>query len=61
MNIQIKSIFGNLLFEGDFENISKAVCTALKNDAALCGADLFGADLRGADLCDAKGIDQRLT
>ena len=31
MKIQIQSIFGSLLFEGDFENISKAVCTALKS------------------------------
>jgi hypothetical protein len=57
MKIQIKSIFENLLFEGDFENISKAVCTALKNGADLRDANLRGATLRGADLRGAKGIE----
>ena len=59
MKIQIQSIFGSLLFEGDFENISKAVCTALKNGANLRGASLIGADLRGADLrgADLRGVD----
>ena len=61
MKIQIKSIFGSLLFEGDFENISKAVCTALKNGADLRGVDLYGADLYGADLRGAvlHGVDLR--
>ena len=54
MKIQIQSIFGSLLFEGDFENISKAVCTALKNGADLHGANLRSADLRGADLHGAN-------
>ena len=58
MKIQIKSIFGKLLFEFDGNSIRDAVLTALKNkadlrDANLCGADLCGANLRDADLCGA--------
>ena len=53
MKIQIKSIYGYPLFEGDFENISKAVCAALKSGSNLRGSDLRGSDLRGSDLCDS--------
>ena len=64
MKIQIKSIFGNLLYASDSENIKDAVEKAVKanaylHDANLRGAYLRGADLRGADLYGAnlRGAD----
>ena len=54
--IEIKSIFGKLLFEFECENnsISKTVSEALKNSANLRYADLRYADLRYADLSYAN-------
>ena len=51
IKIQIKSIFGSVLFEYSKENntIKDTLC-----EANLCGANLRGADLRGADLCGAN-------
>lgn len=53
IKIQIKSIFGNLLFEHEKENntIKDTVEEAVKQDA-----DLGGANLRDAYLGDAKEI-----
>ena len=50
--IEIKTIFGNVLFEYEAEdnNIKKTLEAAVKSGADIRGADLSGADLRGADL-----------
>jgi len=52
MKIEIKSIFGAVLFEYDVENnsIRKALVEAVSKKADLQVADLQVADLRGADL-----------
>ena len=56
IKIQIKSIFGSVLFEYSKENntIKDTLC-----EANLCGANLRGADLREANLCGAnlRGAD----
>ena len=64
--IEIKSIFGNILFEFEKENntIKETIEEAVKSganlrganlrDANLCGANLHGADLCGAYLRDAN-------
>jgi hypothetical protein len=56
--IQIKSIFGKLLFEFEKEDnsVKLALIEAVKQGADLQGADLRGADLRGAYL---QGADLR--
>ena len=56
--IEIKSVFGNALFEFEKENntVKDALIEAVKRGANLYGADLYGADLRGADL---RGADLR--
>jgi uncharacterized protein YjbI with pentapeptide repeats len=56
--IEIKSIWGKLLFEFEKENntVKDTVIEAVK-----MGADLTGADLRGADLTDADLTDADLT
>ena len=61
MKIQIKSLAGSILFEGDFSAVKDALLAALKNDADLRGAYLGGANLRGANLYDAdlRGADLR--
>ena len=53
--IQIKSVFGTILFEHEREDNSmcKTLMEAIKSDANLSGADLSGADLSGADLSGA--------
>ena len=58
--IQIKSIFGEVLFEFEKENntakntVEEAVSKKINLGGANLGdADLGGADLRGANLCDA--------
>lgn len=50
--IQIKSVFGNILFEYEKEGntIAKTLLEAIKNSADLRRADLRRADLRRADL-----------
>ena len=50
--IQIKSIFGKLLFELEKENnsVKNTLIEAVISDADLGCADLIGEDLRGADL-----------
>ena len=61
--IQIKTIFGKLLFEFEKENnsIKDTLIEGVKTGAYLAGADLAGADLRGADLAGAylAGADLR--
>ena len=71
--IEIKSIFGDLIFEYEKENntIKDTLLEAIKNGANLYGANLYGADLydanlyganlRGANLRDANlyGADLR--
>jgi len=56
IKIQIKSIFGNVLFEYEKESntIKQTVLEAIKSGADLSGADLIGADLRFADLSGAN-------
>ena len=71
IKIQIKSIFGSVLFEYSKENntIKDTLCEANLRGANLCeadlceadlyGANLRGANLRGANLCEAnlRGAD----
>ena len=56
VKIEIKSIFGNVLFEFSKENntIKDTIIEAVKRGANLYGADLRDANLRGADLRDAN-------
>ena len=56
IKIQIKSVFGEVLFEYEKENntIKDTLIEAVKRCADLRGADLGGADLRGANL---RGAD----
>ncbi|MCK9521162.1 MAG: pentapeptide repeat-containing protein, partial [Dehalococcoidia bacterium] len=54
MKIQIKSIFGNLLYASDSENIKDAVEKAVKANANLRDANLRGADLHDANLIGAN-------
>ena len=56
MKIQIKTIAGSVLFEGDFSAIKDALVSAVKQGADLRGAYLRGAYLQGADL---QGADLR--
>ena len=53
--IEIKDIFGNVLFVHECENnsIKKTVEEAVMQDISLCMADLRCAYLRGANLCNA--------
>ena len=61
IKIQIKSIWGDILFEYEKDNntIKDTLVEALKNDANLIDADLRGANLIDADLRDAdlRGAD----
>ena len=56
IKIQIKSIFGNVLFEYSCidNTIKKTVEKAVKENADLRNADLRNADLRNADLRNAN-------
>ena len=67
IKIQIKSIYGSVLFEYEKENntIKDTMIEAIKKGAYLSGAYLSGADLRGAylrgaDLSDANLSDANL-
>lgn len=55
MKIEIKSVFGKLLFEYDCEDnsIKKTVEKAIKENIPLSSADLNSADLNSADLRSA--------
>ena len=63
VKIEIKSIFGNVLFEYTKEDntIRDTLIEAVKRGAYLGGANLRGADLGGADLggADLGGADLR--
>lgn len=54
--IQIKSTYGDVLYEHTCEDnsVKKTVEKAVKNDVYLFGADLRRANLRGADLSGAN-------
>ena len=54
MKIELKSVWGSILFSTDAETIAEALVKAVKDAANLSGADLSGANLRGADLSDAN-------
>jgi len=56
VKIQIKSIFGKLLFELEKEDntIKETVLKAIESRANLSGTDLSGTDLSGADLFRAN-------
>lgn len=60
--IQIKSVFGNILFEHEREDNSmcKTLMEAIKSGANLSWANLSWADLRGATLSDANLRDANL-
>ena len=62
VKIEIKSIFGNVLFEYTKEDntIRDTLIEAVKRGANLRGADLGGADLGGADLGGADLRDANL-
>ena len=62
VKIEIKSIFGNVLFEFSKENntIKDTVEEAVRRGAYLSGADLRDANLRDADLRDADLRDAYL-
>ena len=63
VKIQIKSVFGNVLFELDKENntIKDTLLEAIEKGANLRSADLYGADLYGANLrsADLRSADLR--
>ena len=50
MKIEIKSLAGSVLFEGDFGSLAEALIAAVKHGAYLYGANLNGANLNGANL-----------
>lgn len=58
---QIKSVFGDLLFEYECESLKEAVCEANLRGVNLRGVNLYGANLRGVDLygADLRGADLR--
>ena len=60
-HFEIKTIDGDVLWDGEAENVKAAVEKAVKVRAYLRGADLSGAYLRGADLsgADLSGADLR--
>ena len=61
LKIQIKSIYGSVLFEYEKENntLRDTVIKAVKSGAYLSGANLSGANLSGANLsvADLSGAD----
>ena len=63
VKIEIKSIFGDVLFEYSKENntIRDTIIEAVNRGANLRGADLSGANLRGADLSGAYLSDADLS
>ena len=54
MKIEIKSIFGKILFEGDFSCIADAVTSAVKQKANLSGANLSWTNLSWTNLSEAN-------
>jgi hypothetical protein len=60
MNIEIKSIFGYVLFSGDFSSVADCVVAAVKAGANLADAYLYRANLARAYLADAYLADAYL-
>ena len=62
IKIQIKSVFGKVLFELEKENntIKKTLEQAIKENANLRGANLYNANLRDANLYNANLEDANL-
>ena len=60
MKIEIKTLAGTVLFEGDFSCLAKAVEAAVSAGANLRAANLRGANLSGANLSDAYLSDAYL-
>ena len=58
--LQIKSIFGNLLFEYECETVKELVFQAVKSGADLYGANLSRANLSRADLSKIKNASLSL-
>ena len=54
MKIEIKSVFGSVLYESDKSNLKEALEEAVNNKVNLYGANLDGANLYGANLSRAK-------
>ncbi len=54
MNVQLKTIFGDIIIEGDFSCLADAVRAAISQKKSLSSADLSYADLRSADLSYAN-------
>ena len=50
MNIEIKSIYGSVLFSGDYPSLAAAVKAAVTSDANLSDANLSGTNLSGTNL-----------
>ena len=63
IKIQIKSIWGTILFEYEKENntMKDTLIEAIRQHANLRGANLRGANLRGANLSDANLSDANLS
>jgi uncharacterized protein YjbI with pentapeptide repeats len=57
--MEIKNIYGAVIYTSEAETVKDAVVEAVAKDANLRGADLTDADLRGADLRGAylRGAD----
>ena len=52
--LQIKSVFGKVLYEAVVDTVAAASVLAVTSGANLCGANLRGANLRGANLRGAN-------
>jgi hypothetical protein len=62
IKIQLKSVFGDILFEYEKEKntIKDTLEEAVRQDANLVGANLVGANLRGANLVGANLVGANL-
>jgi hypothetical protein len=54
MKIEIKTLGGSVLFEGDFSSLADCLTSAVQSGAYLEGANLGGANLGGANLRGAN-------
>jgi hypothetical protein len=52
--VQIKAVFGKVLYEAAVDTLAAALVLAITNGADLYGADLYGANLYGANLYGAN-------
>jgi len=60
MRMEIKSIYGNVLYSGEAATLSELVCNAVRDGARLVGARLVGARLVGARLVGARLVGASL-